>query len=67
MQIYWAVCCFNLMFVMNNIVQPFNFGSLERSHNALMSFKYFGHILLIVVYVLLELLPSQRKRELKKE
>jgi hypothetical protein len=55
------------MFVMNNIVQPFNFGSLERSHNALMSFNYFGHILLIGVYVLLELMPSQKKKEQKKE
>jgi hypothetical protein len=65
---YWGICGFNLMFVMNNIVQPFNFGSLERSHDALMSFNYFGHILLVAVYIVLELLPAQKKKiEAKKE
>jgi len=60
-KIYWLLCWFFLKLVLDNIVQPFNFGSFERSHASLMSFNYFGHIVCIIVYVVLELMPSQKK------
>lgn len=59
---YWFMSCFCLMMIMNNIVQPFNFGSAERSHNSLMSFNYVGHILLVVVYVALTVFPKPKDK-----
>lgn len=41
-------------------------GSLENSLRALSGHLYIPHIVLVVVYILLELFPSPRKKEHKK-
>lgn len=61
-KMYWVLCWFFLKIALDNIVQPFNFGSFQRSHTALMSFNYIGHIVCIVLYVALELMPSLKKK-----
>jgi hypothetical protein len=48
------------------MMQVFSMGSLENSLTALGSFHYIPHIVLVVLYGLLELLPSPMKAPSKK-
>eukprot|EP01035_Chromulina_nebulosa_P033094 gene33094-44290_t len=65
-KIYWVVCIFFHMSFMTDIVQVFSMGSLENSLTALGSFHFIPHIVLLVLYGLLELFPSPKKASSKK-
>ena len=62
---YWVGCGILLKVILDNIVQPFNFGSFARSHTSLMSFNYFGHCVATVTYIILELMPGPKKDKKK--
>ena len=47
--------------------QVFSMGSLENSLRALSGHLYLPHIVLVVGYILLELMPSPRKKDKDKE
>jgi hypothetical protein len=60
--IYWFLCWLCTMAFMNYVVQVFSMGSLENSMAALSGHMYLPHIFMVVVYVLLELMPSPKKK-----
>jgi hypothetical protein len=64
--IYWVVCWACTMAFMNYIVQVFSMGSLENSLRALSGHHYLPHILLVVIYVLLEVVPGPKKKKVEK-
>lgn len=53
------------MTVITYLVQVFSMGSLENSLTALGAFYYGGHILLAVLYALLEVFPGPKKDKQK--
>jgi len=61
--IYWFVCWIGTLNALNYAAMAFNMGSFERCNTALKSYGYFGHIVAIVFYVLLELLPGPKKEK----
>jgi hypothetical protein len=60
---YWWVCWAGTMTMMNYVVQVFSMGSLENALNALRSYNYAGHILLVAIYVVLEMVPTPKKKD----
>ena len=62
--IYWIVCWLCTMAFMNYVVQVFSMGSLENSLNALSGHGYLPHIVLVIAYILLELIPSPKKKKI---
>jgi hypothetical protein len=60
---YWVVCWMCTMAFMNYVVQVFSMGSLENSLTALSGHHYIPHMVLVVVYVLLEIFPSPKKKQ----
>jgi hypothetical protein len=64
--VYWHVCWMTTMACMNYVVQVFSMGSLDNSLAALGSYYYAGHIAMVVLYIVLEMVPTPRKKEVKK-
>lgn len=63
---YWVVCLVVSQAIIAYTAQVFHYGSLERSLTALGSYYYLGHILSMMAYVALILLPTP-KGDKKKE
>lgn len=57
--LYWFVCWLCTFAIMNYTVQTFSMGSLENCLVALGAHYYLPHLLLVVVYIGLEALPSK--------
>lgn len=65
--IYWHLCWIVTMATMNYVVQVFSMGSLENSLNALRSYYYVPHIAMLAVYLILEMVPTPKKKAPKTE
>lgn len=63
--IYWGVCVFFAVNALNYAAMTFGMGSFERCNTALSSYKYLGHIIFVVLYILLEIFPSPKKPKKK--
>ncbi|KAJ1409386.1 MBOAT, membrane-bound O-acyltransferase family-domain-containing protein, partial [Ochromonadaceae sp. CCMP2298] len=59
--LYWGVCWLCTMAFMNYVVQVFSMGSLENSLTALSGHWFLPHLVLLVAYVLLEVMPATKK------
>lgn len=59
--VYWILCWVCTMALVNYVVQVFSMGSLENSLTALGGHYYVPHILSVVAYVVLEMLPPVKK------
>lgn len=66
-KLYWLLCIPGQMLMMTDIVQVFSMGSLENSLTALGSFHFVPHIAMVVLYGLLELLPTPGKKDKGRE
>lgn len=64
--LYWIICMAGASFSLNYTAMVFSMGSFERSNLAYMSFNYAGHIAMIILFILLSILPTPKKKKLYK-
>jgi hypothetical protein len=62
-QIYWVVSWANTTVFLSYVVQTFSMGSYENCMTALGSYNFIPHVVLLVIYVLLEILPGGAKKK----
>lgn len=64
--VYNLLCWAGTFLTINYVAQTFSMGSAQRSLTAYSSVHYLGHILFVVFYILLSLIPSKREPKEKK-
>lgn len=60
-RLYWLLCWAVTVSSINYVVQVFSMGSLHNCMTALYGHRFLPHVAMVALYIILELVPSQRK------